>query len=61
MFSTTCETFALHVAYAWVAELLSQWGAQVHVKDTRKFLCFELATVSSQTVKYDVICFCEHA
>jgi len=32
MFSSKCETFALHVAYAWVEELFSQWGEQVHVK-----------------------------
>jgi len=37
MFSSKCETFALQVAYAWVAELFSKWGAQVHVKKTRKF------------------------
>jgi len=35
MFSTKCKTFALHVAYALVAELFSKWGAQVHVKKTR--------------------------
>jgi len=38
MFSSQCETFALQVAYAWVAELFSKWGEQVHVKKTRKFL-----------------------
>jgi len=32
--------------------------AQVHVKKTRKFLSFELATVTSQALKYDVINFC---
>jgi len=32
MLSSKCETFALHVAYAWVAELFSKWGGQVHVK-----------------------------
>jgi len=26
MFSSTCETFALQVAYAWVAELFSKFG-----------------------------------
>jgi len=36
MFSSKCETFALQVAYAWVAELFSTLGAQVHVKKTRK-------------------------
>jgi len=38
MFSSKCETFALHVTYAWVAELFSKWQAQMHVKKTRKFL-----------------------
>ena len=37
MFSPKCETFALQVAYALVAELFSKCGAQVHVKKTRKF------------------------
>jgi len=32
MLSPKCETFALHVAYAQVAELFSMWGAQVHIK-----------------------------
>jgi len=27
MFSTKCETFALLVAYAFVAELFSKWGS----------------------------------
>jgi len=57
MFSSKCETFALHVAYALVAELFSKWGEQVHVKNTRKFLWFELATVTSQALKYDIINF----
>jgi len=26
MFSSKCETFALQVAHAWVAELFSKWG-----------------------------------
>jgi len=38
MFSSKCETFASQAAYAWVAELFPSWGAQVHVKKTRKFL-----------------------
>jgi len=38
MSSSKCETFALQVTYAWVAELFSKWEAQVHVKKTRKFL-----------------------
>jgi len=59
MFSSKCETFALQVAYAWVAELFSKWGGQVHVKKTRKFLCFESATVTS-LLKFDVINFCQH-
>jgi len=59
MFSSKCETIALQVTYAWVAELFSMWGAQVHIKKTRKCLWFELATVSSQALKYDVINFCQ--
>jgi len=39
MFSSKCETFALHVTNAWVAELFSKWQAQVHVKKTRKNFC----------------------
>jgi len=35
-------------------------GAQVHVKKTRKFLWFELATVTSQALKYDVINFYQY-
>jgi len=38
MFSSKCETIALQVTYAWVAELFSMWGAQVHIKKTRKCL-----------------------
>jgi len=38
MFSSKCETFALHVPYACVEELFSKWGEQVHVKKTRTFL-----------------------
>jgi len=37
MFSSMCETFALQVTYALVAEVFSKWGEQVHVKKTRKF------------------------
>jgi len=32
MLSSKCDTFALNVAYSWVAELFSKWGEQVHVK-----------------------------
>jgi len=60
MFSSKCETFALQVAYACVAKLFSKWGGQLHVKKTRKILWFELATVSSQAPKHDVINFCQH-
>jgi len=38
MLSSKCETFALQVAYAWVAELFSKWRGQLHVKKTRKIL-----------------------
>ena len=55
MFSSKCETFASQAAYAWVAELFPSWGAQVHVKKTRKFLWFGLATVTSQALKYDFV------
>jgi len=37
MFSSKCETFALQVAYAWVAELFSKWGTQEHVKKLENF------------------------
>jgi len=60
MFSTKCKTFALQLAYAWVMELFSKLGAQVHVKKTRKFLWLELATVTSQALQFDVINFCQH-
>jgi len=42
---------------AWVAEHFSKWGAQVHVKKIRKCLCFLLATVTSQALKYDFITY----
>jgi len=61
MFSYKCETFALHVANAWMAELFSKWQAQLHVKKTRKFLWFGLVTVASRALKYDVINFCQQA
>jgi len=32
-------------------------GAQVHARNYRKFLSFELATVTSQALKYDVITY----
>jgi len=38
MFSSKCETFALHATYAWVVELFSKWQAHMHVKKTIKFL-----------------------
>ena len=56
MFSSKCETFALQLAYAWVAELFSKWGAQVHVK---KILWFESATVTSLLI-FDVINFFQY-
>jgi len=31
--------------------------AQVHAKNYRQFLCFELATVTSQALKYNVITY----
>jgi len=60
MSSSKFETFALQVAYGWVPELFSKWGAQAHVTKTRKFLGFELATVTPQALKYDVINFCQY-
>jgi len=60
MILSNCEAFALQVVYAWVAELFSKWGAQVQVKRTIKFLWFELANVTSQALKYDVINFSQH-
>jgi len=43
--------------YAWVAEPFSKWGTQVQVKKCTKNLWFELATVTSQLLQYDVINF----
>jgi len=41
-----------------VAEPFSKWGAHVYDKKTvREFLWFELATVASQALKYDVITY----
>jgi len=37
MLSSKCETFAVQVADARVAELFSKWGAQVHVKKLENF------------------------
>jgi len=59
MFSSKCETFAVHVAYAWVEELFSKRQAQVHVKKLENFW-FELATMTSQVLKFDVIKFYQH-
>jgi len=39
------------------AGTFSKWGGQVHVKKTRKVLWFELATVTLQALKYDIINF----
>jgi len=36
---------------------LKRAGAQVHVKKYRKFFWFELATVTSQSLKYYVIIY----
>ena len=60
MFSSKCEIFALQVAYAWLAKLFSKLGGTSVHQETRKFLWFELATVSSQALKYDIINFCQH-
>ena len=38
MFSSTCKTFALQVAYAWVVELFSKFGGTSASKKTRTFL-----------------------
>jgi len=60
MFSSKCETFALRQpTHGWRNHFQS-WGAQVHVKKTRKFLWFEVATVTSQALKFDVINFWQH-
>jgi len=42
---------------AWVAEPFSKWGAQVQVKKLVAILWFEWATVTSQSLKYDVITY----
>ena len=42
----------------WVAELFSKWGGtSARQKNYRKFLWFELANVTSQALKYDVITY----
>ena len=43
----------------WVAEPLSKWGGGTSAcqQNYRKFLCFELVTVASQALKYDVITY----
>jgi len=43
---------------AWVAEPFSKWrGTRARQKSYIKFLRFELATVTSQASKYDVISY----
>jgi len=42
----------------WVAEPFSKWGGtSARQKNYTKFLWFELATVTSQALKYDVITY----
>ena len=54
----TCVVLANVTSHAWVAEPFSKWGAQMHVeKKLSQILWFELATVTSQTLKYDVITY----
>jgi len=44
-----------------VAERLSKWGGtNGNPKKYRKFLWFELTTVTSQALKYDVTSFCPY-
>jgi len=43
-----------------VGETFSKRGAQVHVKKYRKNLWIELATVTSQALKYDVITYAQY-
>jgi len=44
--------------YAWVKEPFSKWrGTSARQKNYIKFLWFELATVTSQALKYDVITY----
>jgi len=47
---------------AWVVEPFSNCGGtiQVQVKKAIENLWFELATVTSQALKYEVINFCQH-
>jgi len=47
MLLSKCETFALHVAYAWVAELFSKWEGKVHVKKIRTFNMTSLIFLSA--------------
>jgi len=46
--------------WTWVGETFSKRGAQVHVKKYRKNLWIELATVTSQALKYDVITYAQY-
>jgi len=43
-----------------VEKLIESGVSQAHVKKYGKFLLFQLTTVRSQTLKYDVINFCQH-
>ena len=45
---------------AWVAEPFSKWGDKCNSKNSRKVFWFELVTVTSQALQYDVNKFCQH-
>jgi len=51
-----CLLDNIDIAVAWVAEPFSKWeGTSARQKNYSKFLVFELATVTPQALKYDVI------
>jgi len=47
------------LSHGW-RNIFQSGGPQLHVKKSRKFMCFEWAIVTSQALKYDVIKFCQH-
>jgi len=54
----TLQAIYCYVCYHGWRNLFQSWGAQVHIKITiENFSCFELATVTSQTLKYDAITY----
>jgi len=58
-----CERGAVtsEVITTWVAEPFSKWGGhKCTTKNYRKFLWFELATMTSQALKHDVFTYTQY-